>query len=62
MYMKYLIFTDIDDCVSNLCQNGASCNDGIEYYDCICNPGYTGTYCELGKKILNIPIYISKLV
>ena len=56
--MKYLIFTDIDDCVSNLCQNGASCNDGIEYYDCICKPGYNGTYCELGKKILNMPIYI----
>jgi len=37
---------DIDDCVSNPCQNGGSCEDGINSYTCTCVAGYTGHDCE----------------
>jgi hypothetical protein len=45
---KYFWTTDIDDCTSNLCKNGATCNDGVNSYTCTCSPGYTGTYCDTG--------------
>lgn len=37
---------NIDDCPGNLCQNGATCIDGINSYTCQCPPTYTGMYCE----------------
>lgn len=32
---------DIDDCASNPCTFGV-CRDGINRYDCVCQPGFTG--------------------
>lgn len=37
---------NIDDCPGNLCQNGATCIDGINSYTCQCPPSYTGKHCE----------------
>ena len=37
---------NIDDCGFNLCQNGATCVDGIGSYECACPPEYTGRYCS----------------
>ncbi|XP_065910138.1 neurogenic locus notch homolog protein 1-like isoform X2 [Dysidea avara] len=37
---------EVDDCVDNLCQNGANCVDGTDSYTCGCADGYTGDYCE----------------
>ncbi|XP_070196633.1 uncharacterized protein [Littorina saxatilis] len=37
---------DIDDCVPEPCQNGASCIDGVNEYNCSCVAGYTGLLCE----------------
>ncbi|KAK7497079.1 hypothetical protein BaRGS_00011609 [Batillaria attramentaria] len=37
---------DIDNCVDNLCQNGATCADQVNGYGCICKPGYTSWLCE----------------
>ena len=42
-------FTDIDDCVNHTCNNGGSCEDGVNSYSCNCPGGYTGYYCETGK-------------
>ncbi|KAL3875687.1 hypothetical protein ACJMK2_033615 [Sinanodonta woodiana] len=36
----------IDDCLSNLCQNGGRCIDGYFSYTCQCDKGYNGTNCE----------------
>jgi len=44
-------FIDIDDCASNLCQNGGSCRDGINGYTCDCEDGYIGENCETGELI-----------
>lgn len=34
--------TNINDCPGNLCQNGATCIDGLNTYTCHCPPSYTG--------------------
>ena len=37
---------NIDECESDPCQNGGTCNDDVNMYTCTCAPGYTGTHCE----------------
>jgi hypothetical protein len=39
--------TDIDECASAPCQNGAVCNNLINYYTCSCPEGFTGRNCEI---------------
>ncbi|XP_019645304.1 PREDICTED: fibropellin-1-like [Branchiostoma belcheri] len=36
---------EIDECASNPCQNGATCQDGVNSYTCTCLPGYEGDTC-----------------
>ncbi|CAC5388868.1 Neurogenic locus protein delta,Protein eyes shut homolog,Neurogenic locus Notch protein,Neurogenic locus notch homolog protein 3,Protein eyes shut,Neurogenic locus notch homolog protein 1,Fibropellin-3,Protein crumbs homolog 2,Sushi, nidogen and EGF-like domain-containing protein 1,Protein jagged-1a,Sushi, von Willebrand factor type A, EGF and pentraxin domain-containing protein 1,Neurogenic locus notch homolog protein 2,Delta-like protein B,Protein crumbs homolog 1,Delta-like protein D,Protein jagged-1,Pr len=36
----------LNDCSSNPCVNGASCNDQINGYKCTCAAGFTDTHCE----------------
>ena len=40
--------TDINECISNPCQNGGKCTDGVNSYTCKCKPGYQGDNCETG--------------
>ena len=58
------LFLDIDDCESSPCQNGGTCIDEVNYYTCICNPGYIGPDCEIGRlthifKIHNVYFILS---
>ena len=46
-----LIFTDIDECNSNPCQNEATCHDHVNSYSCICAAGFNGTNCETSKLV-----------
>ena len=34
--------TDIDECSSDPCENGATCIDLLNMYECSCDDGYTG--------------------
>uniref|UniRef100_M3XL08 Slit guidance ligand 3 n=3 Tax=Latimeria chalumnae TaxID=7897 RepID=M3XL08_LATCH len=35
-----------DDCEDNDCENNSTCVDGINNYICLCQPNYTGEFCE----------------
>ena len=41
--------TDINECTSTPCQNGATCIDGVNLFTCNCVPGYTGTKCQTSQ-------------
>ncbi|XP_072033313.1 uncharacterized protein [Amphiura filiformis] len=40
--------SDNDECASAPCVNGI-CVDGIDQYTCRCNPGWTGTNCDISN-------------
>ena len=44
-----LSFVDINECDSSPCQNGGTCADAVNGYDCTCLDGYTGDDCETGN-------------
>lgn len=45
--------TDINECSSNPCLNGATCVNGLNQWSCNCVPGFNGTNCgvDVNKKI-----------
>ena len=42
-------FKDIDDCVSNPCENGGICSDLVADYQCACVAGFAGKNCSESK-------------
>jgi hypothetical protein len=40
---------DTDECASNPCQNGATCNNGDDLFTCICLTGFEGNTCETNQ-------------
>ena len=40
---------DVDECASSPCQNGGTCLDQINSYNCSCVAGYNGSECETSK-------------
>ena len=46
---SYLLFTDIDECESEPCQNNGNCTDLLDAFECTCAPGYTNTTCSASK-------------
>ena len=46
-----LLSTDINDCIPDPCQNGATCVDLVGSYRCDCVAGYTGSNCETSKHL-----------
>ena len=44
---KFLV--EINECDSNPCGNGATCNEQFDMYNCTCAAGYTGIHCESRK-------------
>ena len=44
---------NLDECLSNPCQNGGTCHDKDNGYICNCSPGYLGLYCEHDVAVCN---------
>ena len=40
---------DIDKCASSPCQNGGTCTNMVNGYNCTCTAGYDGENCEHGN-------------
>jgi hypothetical protein len=38
---------NVDECAQHLCQNGATCVDGIAAYTCLCAADFSGRFCEV---------------
>lgn len=43
---SYDTVADVDECTSNPCQHGSSCEDELNSYKCFCAPGYEGVNCQ----------------
>ena len=49
LYPYLFYITEINECSSNPCLNGATCEDKINAFQCMCVAGYMGNVCQLGK-------------
>lgn len=47
--LPWFFSTDIKECNSNPCKNGAQCEDEVNGFSCACLPGFTGNQCEIGE-------------
>ncbi|KAH3701912.1 hypothetical protein DPMN_076908 [Dreissena polymorpha] len=46
------VSVDINECATNPCKNGATCNNLLNNYTCTCTGGWQGTNCDQGKFLL----------
>ncbi|XP_003980582.1 coagulation factor VII [Felis catus] len=46
----WVSYVDGDQCASNPCQNGGSCEDQLQSYICFCLDNFEGRNCETNKK------------
>ena len=49
MIIVVRMFTDINDCEPNPCENGGTCQDEKNDFTCICPAGWEGKKCEISK-------------
>ncbi|XP_004577407.2 coagulation factor VII [Ochotona princeps] len=45
----WISYSDGDQCASNPCQNGGSCEDQLQSYICFCLPDFEGRNCDKNK-------------
>ena len=48
------VIVDVNECESNPCTNGATCEDGVNMFTCTCASGFMGGVCEQGMIIFLI--------
>ena len=53
-----IILSETDECMSSPCDNGGTCTDLLDGYNCTCVGGYTGLHCETGEETTFIFILI----
>jgi len=49
LFLFLLLYSEINQCVSDPCLNGGSCADQVNGYVCYCKNGYTGFHCASGE-------------
>ena len=47
--VKFIFLSDVLECASNPCLNGAICIEGQDGFTCQCPSGFEGALCETGK-------------
>ena len=52
IYHILATFSDINECESSPCANGATCMDKVNGYNCTCLDGFEGDNCQTSKSIL----------
>ena len=50
-----ILVSEVNECDSGPCMHGA-CTNQLNYYDCTCDAGWTGSHCSQGKIVVNIKI------
>ncbi len=46
------MFSEIDECADDPCENGGTCMDRLGYFECQCPEGYIGMACDEGSSSL----------
>jgi Notch-like protein len=49
------VLDTIDNCASSPCQNGATCTDAVNAYECDCTDGWSGTVCTDNLRMCTVP-------
>ncbi|MGH0170541.1 UNVERIFIED_CONTAM: hypothetical protein FKN15_063146 [Acipenser sinensis] len=44
---------EVDECLSDPCQNGATCSDELDAFGCLCPDGIEGVECEIDRREKN---------
>ena len=45
-------FVDVDECASNPCSNGSTCEDNDNAYTCTCAAGFHGANCDISMTFM----------
>ncbi|XP_030855777.1 deleted in malignant brain tumors 1 protein-like [Strongylocentrotus purpuratus] len=53
-YFHITYTADIDECESDLCQNGGMCRNLENSFECVCVIGFIGVYCEIERTCSNV--------
>ena len=56
------ISIDIDNCSPNPCNNGGTCNDGVDSYTCTCVAGFMGDDCDASRYLLQVLFFLMNMV
>ena len=49
-----VLFSDINECGTDPCTNGGTCENTMGSYNCTCVAGYDGDTCNNGKDIWDL--------
>lgn len=52
---------DVNECLQNPCSNSVTCQNVPGSYTCVCNSGWTGQDCDIGKSIANSVIWLTQV-
>ena len=51
-HLKIFTIAEVNECQPNPCKNGGDCYETGDSFQCTCNRGYKGEYCESMSPLL----------